>query len=45
MEFTAEMKLTNNSEYEHISISSLRSLHKILTSKLSFKAIKMALKK
>ena len=48
MKFTGENELTNNSEYEHISISSLKkslSLHKRVKSKLSFKAIKIALEK
>ena len=43
-----KMELPNNSEYEHRSISSLKkspSLHKRVSSKLSFKAIKIALEK
>ena len=42
------MELPNNSEYEHRSISSLKkspSLHKRVSSKLSLKAIKIALEK
>ena len=45
MEFTAENGIDLNSEYEHRSISSLKSLHKRVSSKLSFKAIKVALEK
>ena len=42
------MELPDNSEKEHISIFSLKktlSLHKTVSSKLSFKAIKIALEK
>ena len=42
------MELINNSEKEHISTLSLKnslSLHKTVSSKLSFKAIKIALEK
>ena len=42
------MELTNNSELEPISISFLKkclSLHKRVSSKLSFKALKIALEK